>query len=39
MKAQYGYTNLVGVDYSEGAIQLASAIAAEEQLNIKYRVC
>ncbi|KAL9959284.1 hypothetical protein ACROYT_G032595 [Oculina patagonica] len=37
--AQHGYTNLVGVDYSEGAIQLALAIAAEEQVNIKYQVC
>lgn len=38
-QAQHGYTNLVGVDYSEEAVQLASAIAAEEQVNIKYQVC
>jgi len=37
--AEHGYTNLVGVDYSEGAIQLASSIAENKQVNIKYQVC
>ena len=38
-QAEHGYTNLVGVDYSEGAIQLASSIAENKQVNIKYQVC
>jgi len=38
-QADLGYTNLTGVDYSLGAIQLATSIAVEEQVNIKYLVC
>lgn len=37
--AEHGYANLVGVDYSEGAVQLASSIAESKQVNIKYQVC
>lgn len=37
--AHHGYTNLTGVDYSQSAVDLASSIAAEEQVNIKYLVC
>ena len=38
-QAEHGYKNLVGVDYSEGAMQLASSIAESKQVNIKYQVC
>ena len=37
-QAHHGYTNLTGVDYSQSAVDLASSIAAEEQVNIKYLV-
>ena len=37
-QAHHGYTNLTGVDYSQSAVDLASSVAAEEQVNIKYLV-
>ncbi|PFX18909.1 EEF1A lysine methyltransferase 2-like [Stylophora pistillata] len=37
--AQCGYTNLIGVDYSEGAINLARSIAVAEQVSIRFQVC
>ena len=37
-QARHGYTNLTGVDYSQSAVDLASSVAAEEQVNIKYLV-
>lgn len=36
--AKEGYTNLVGVDYSEDAIILANKIAEKEELQITYKV-
>ncbi|KAF7281300.1 hypothetical protein GWI33_004882 [Rhynchophorus ferrugineus] len=37
--ANEGYTNLVGVDYSERAVILAQSIAENRGLNIKYSQC
>ena len=37
-QAHHGYTNLTGVDYSQSAVDLASSVAAEEQVKIKYLV-
>ena len=37
-QAHHGYTNLTGVDYSQSAVDLASSVAVEEQVNIKYMV-
>lgn len=36
-QARHGYTSLIGVDYSEGAINLAKSVA--EQVKIKFLVC
>lgn len=33
-----GYQNLTGVDYSANAVQLASQIAIDQNMNINYRV-
>lgn len=38
-QARHGYTSLIGVDYSEGAINLAKSIAVAEQVKIKFLVC
>ena len=38
-QAHHGYTNLTGVDYSQGAVQLATSIVTQEQVSIKYQVC
>lgn len=35
--AQCGYTNLIGVDYSDGAINLARSIAVAEQVSIRFQ--
>ncbi|XP_058960919.2 EEF1A lysine methyltransferase 2-like [Pocillopora verrucosa] len=37
--ARHGYTSLIGVDYSEGAVNLAKSIAVAEQVKIKFLVC
>lgn len=37
-QAKEGFTNLLGVDYSEAAIKLAQAVATSEELNIKFEV-
>ncbi|XP_055843514.1 EEF1A lysine methyltransferase 2 [Episyrphus balteatus] len=36
--ANEGYTNLLGVDYSPKAVELASNIAKDQKLDIKYQV-
>lgn len=36
--AREGFSNLLGVDYSEGAIELAKQIAKDQELNIRYQV-
>ncbi|KAK3737745.1 hypothetical protein QZH41_005722 [Actinostola sp. cb2023] len=36
MMAEHGYTNVTGVDYSAGAVQLAKSIAIKENLNINF---
>lgn len=38
MKAQKGFENLVGVDYSESAVVLANTIAESRQAKISYKV-
>ncbi|XP_053955895.1 EEF1A lysine methyltransferase 2 [Anastrepha ludens] len=36
--AREGYTDLLGVDYSQNAIELAREIAKDQELNIRYKV-
>ncbi|XP_055912226.1 EEF1A lysine methyltransferase 2 [Eupeodes corollae] len=36
--AREGYTQLVGIDYSPKAVELATNIATDQELNIKYQV-
>lgn len=36
--AREGYTNLLGVDYSPKAVELAQSIAKDQELNINYKV-
>lgn len=36
--AREGYTNLLGVDYSPKAVELAENIAKDQELNIEYKV-
>jgi hypothetical protein len=38
-QAEEEFTNLLGVDYSSQAIELARAVAVKMDLNIKYEVC
>ena len=39
LQSQRGYSNLTGVDYSEGGIELAKSIAVGNNVeNIKYEV-
>lgn len=36
--AREDYTNLTGIDYSSNAIELSKSIAADQNLNIEYKV-
>ena len=38
-QAREGFSNLVGVDYSENAIELAKTVARAQNLTISYEVC